>query len=113
MKQENPSENDKLLSDLLGQWKVAEPLPPRFQENVWQRIAQVEARVSVSLWKNFACQIEAMFRHPVLATSYVALLLLIGVTTGHWQAHDKTEQAQAQWSALYVQSIDPYQAPRH
>jgi hypothetical protein len=111
MKQENSSKNDKPLSDLLGQWKVAEPLPPRFQENVWLRIAQVEARVS--LWKNVASRIEAMFRHPVLATSYVALLLLIGVTTGHWQAHDKTEQAQAQWSALYVQSIDPYQAPRH
>jgi hypothetical protein len=104
-------ENDKPLSDLLGQWKLAESLPPRFQESVWRRIAQ--AKTKVSLWEIFAARLETLFRHPALATSFVGLLLFIGLTTGHWQAHDKMEQAQAHWSTLYVQSVDPYQTPRH
>jgi hypothetical protein len=112
MKQKNSFEkNDQPLSELLGQWKFDAPLPPRFRESVWRRIAQAEAKAS--RWQSFTSWIEAMFKRPALATSYVAVLFFVGLTTGYWQAHDKTAHEQSQGRTLYVQSVDPYQVPRH
>jgi hypothetical protein len=112
MKPKNSSEeNDPPLKGVLGHWKVDATLPPRFQENVWRRIAQQEA--SASPRRSFISWIEAAFKRPVLVTSYVTVLLLIGLTTGYRQAQDKTVREQSQERTLYVQSVDPYQAPRH
>ena len=105
------SSNDQPLSDVLRQWKVDATLPPRFQEAVWRRITSTEAKPA--WWHSITSRIEAAFKKPALAVSYVAILLLIGTTAGHRQAHDKSVQSQAHWSALYVQTVDPYQAPRH
>jgi hypothetical protein len=112
MKPKNPSEeNDPLLSDVLGQWKVDATLPPRFQENVWRRIAQQEAKARPR--QSFTSWIEAAFKRPALVTSYVTVLLFIGLTTGHLRAHDKAVQEQSHERTLYVQLVDPYQTPRH
>jgi hypothetical protein len=111
MKNKNSSENDQPLSELLHQWKVDAPLPPRFGESVWRQIARAE--VKASRWQIFTGWIEAAFRHPTLVTSYVTVLLFIGLTTGYWQAHDKTAHEQSQERISYVQSVDPYQVPRN
>jgi hypothetical protein len=112
MKQNKPSEeNDPPLSNLLGQWKVDATLPPRFQENVWRRIAQKEAKASPR--PSFLSWLEAAFKHPALVASYVTVLLFIGLTTGYVRGHDKTMREQSQERTLYVQSVDPYLVPRH
>jgi hypothetical protein len=112
MKPKNPSEeNDRSLGGVLGQWKVDATLPPRFQENVWRRIAQQEAKVSPR--PSFITWLEAAFKRPALVTSYVTVLLFIGLTTGYLRGHDQTMREQSQERTLYVQSVDPYQVPRH
>jgi hypothetical protein len=108
----NPSEeNDPPLTDLLDQWKVETTLPPRFQENVWRRIAQQEAKAS--LRPSFISWIEVAFKRPALVTSYVTMLLFAGLAGGYWQAHDKVAKVESHDRSLYVQSVDPYQVPRH
>ncbi len=112
MKPKNPSqENDPPLSRVLGQWKVDATLPPRFQENVWRRIAQQETKAGPR--QSFISWIEAAFKRPALVTSYVTVLLFIGLTAGYLQAHDKMLDEQSRERTLYVQSVDPYQVPRH
>jgi hypothetical protein len=111
MKPKDPSaENDPLLGDLLGQWKVDATLPPHFQEHVWRQIALKEAKASPQ--PSFIRWIESAFKRPAWVTSYVTVLLFIGLTTGYLRAHDKTAQEQSQGRTLYVQSVDPYQVPR-
>ncbi len=105
------NEDDAKLSQLLQEWKVEATLPPRFQERVWQRIER--AAVRPNLWRAFTHWVEATFNRPALAVSYVALLLFVGLTTGYLRVQDKTAQAEARWRTAYVQSIDPYQAPRN
>lgn len=110
MNSNQPFENDKRLRALLREWKVDCALPPRFQENVWHRIALGQAKAGA--WQNFTIWLDATFRRPALAISFVAVLLFIGLTTGFRQGQDKTAQAQSHWRALYVQSVDPYQEHR-
>ena len=113
MKPNYPSENDNPLHELLAQWKVEESLPPRFQEQVWKRIEQVEAQKPQSSLAALAHWIEAAFRRPSLASAYVAVLLFVGLGAGYWQAQGMMAQSQSELRARYVQSVDPYQAPRN
>ena len=107
------TENDEPLRQLLREWVVDITLPPRFQEQVWRRIAHSEAEAKPSLRQAFTHWLETTFNRPALAVSYVAVLLIAGLTTGYVQAQDKSARAESQWRSLYVQSVDPYQAPRN
>lgn len=113
MKSNQYPKNDEPLSKLLREWRPEISLPPRFQEQVWRRIERAEANAKLTFWQVFTRQVEAAFRRPALAVSYVTVLLFVGLTAGYWQAQDKSAQAQAQWRTAYVQSVDPYQAPRN
>lgn len=113
MKSNQNPKNDEALSKLLREWRPEMSLPPRFQEQVWRRIERAEATVKLTFWQALARQVEAAFRRPALAVSYVTMLLFVGLTAGYWQAQDKAAQAQASWRTAYVQSVDPYQAPRN
>lgn len=112
MKPNQEPENDERLRAVLREWKVDVSLPPRFQKQVWRRISRTEAQAGPSLRQLFARWVEATFSRPALAVSYVAVLLFVGLTTGYVRAQDKSAQAQSQWRTMYVQSVDPYQAPR-
>ncbi|ODU25141.1 MAG: hypothetical protein ABS95_00940 [Verrucomicrobia bacterium SCN 57-15] len=107
------AENDEPLRQLLREWVVDITLPPRFQEQVWRRIARREEEAKPSLRQAFMHWLETTFNRPALAVSYVAILLIAGLTTGYVQAQDKSARAESQWRTLYVQSVDPYQAPRN
>ena len=113
MKPNHASENDEPLHELLAQGKVGESLPPRFQEQVWKRIEQAEAQKPQSSLVALMHWLEATFRRPVLATAYVAVLLFVGLGAGYWQAQGAMAQAQSEMKTRYVQSVDPYQAPRN
>ena len=88
-------------------------LPPRFQEGVWRRIALTEAKREPSWWRDLFQTVDAAFRQPALAVSFVAILLLTGLSIGFIRARQESARVDAALGARYVQSIDPYQAPRH
>lgn len=113
MKPNQNTENDHPLRKVLREWVVDTALPPHFQEQVWQRIARAEATAKPNFLQAFTHWVETTFSRPALAVSYVAALLFVGLTTGYLQAQDKSAQAESQWRTLYVQSVDPYQAPRN
>jgi hypothetical protein len=102
------TEKDEQLKTVLRQWTVGSALPPLFRERVWQRIARAEEIASPASRPSLTEWLESVFSRPTWAVGYIAILLLVGVTTGLWQARDKSSQAESDWRARYVQSIDPY-----
>jgi hypothetical protein len=106
-----PGETDNLRK-VLRNWTVDSALPPRFQAQVWKRIARVTPEKQPSPAELFGGWLAAVFRRPAMAVAYVAVLLIIGLTTGYMQAHDRAARSESQGRALYVQSVDPYQMPR-
>jgi len=107
----NPGpENDESLRKVLRQWAVDAPLPPRFQEQVWRRIARAEAKPEQGFWTNLAKQVEALVPRPRFALAYLSVFLVLGVTAGAVAAQLKTSKLDSELSQRYVQSIDPYKA---
>jgi len=98
------------LSRTLREWRVEASLPPRFQERVWDRIAAAE-KPRPSFWAGLTEWMDSIFSRPALAASYVAILIALGISTGVWQARERQGQAEMQWRAQYVQSVDPYFMP--
>ncbi len=112
MKPIDPNDTNDRLGRVLQQWKVDAALPPRFQDDVWRRIKLGEARGVFSWWRDWVQLLEAAFRRPALAISYVAVLVLAGLSIGFAQARLASAHTDAALGARYVQSVDPYQA-RH
>jgi hypothetical protein len=112
MKNNQPFENDEPIRKLLNEWRVDAALPPRFQEQVWERIARNETKLAPTLWVVVRKWIETMMPRPVFASSYMAMLLLFGVSAGYQQGQTKAEHTISQLQARYVQMVDPYQTPR-
>ena len=111
MKINNFNENDSSLRALLQEWKPEASLPPRFQEQVWQRIERAEAAPEplISLAAVFANWLTNLLTRPALATAYVAVLLVIGASAGWSQARQETARVTGELSARYAQEVDPYQ----
>ena len=107
-----PAEKNETLSKTLHAWKVDAPLPPRFQEGVWLRIARVEAQTTASLWQSLAAWLDAAFRRPALAASCALMLLATGATAGWSHARQETNRVTGELSVRYVHSIDPYKPVR-
>jgi hypothetical protein len=100
------------LDALLQMWRMDIPLPPRFQANVWRRIVREEARTEAVLWQRFSRWVQTVLSHRGAAMSYVAILMFAGLTSGYFHAQRESAQATSRWQTIYVQSVDPYQAPR-
>ncbi len=102
MKTNHPHPDDTKLSSLLRDARTAPPRPPRFQENVWRRIANSDASA-----KNTAGWLEtilALILRPRLAFATVAALVVVGALIG---AHDGTQRAQQEAQARYLASVAP------
>ena len=87
-------------------------LPPRFQEQVWRRIAQAEAPAPAQGWTQVAQWIARAFAQPSLAVSYATALLVAGLLAGYLQGRQDNNRAQHELSTRYVQMMSPY-ALRH
>jgi len=112
MNPHNSPEENAALSKLLREWKDETPLPPRFEDNVWQRIAREELPALAGFWTQLAHWIGSALARPSLAAGYVALLLAAGLLAGYCQARAEKAHALETLSSRYVQMVDPYQAPR-
>jgi hypothetical protein len=110
MKTNKPIEDDRRLSELLREWKVDASLPPRFREQVWQRIEQPEKKAMPNVWGALRHWIEIVLPRPAMAVSYVAVLLAIGAGVGWTEAQSETKRADSVLGMRYVQSVDPFQA---
>jgi len=112
MSPKNSPEDNGALGKLLREWKVESPLPPRFEDHVWQRIAREELPALAGFWTQLAHWIGSALARPSLAAGYVALLLAAGLLAGYCQARAEKGHALEMLSSRYVQMVDPYQAPR-
>jgi hypothetical protein len=113
MKQDSSNPGDETLHQVLQQWKVAAPLPPRFQEEVWHRIQRVDSQPSAPAWLVYLQRLFAGLVRPSLAASYVTVLLLAGLLAGYWQVRATRAQFEGDLGARYVQMLDPYQKLHH
>jgi len=106
----NPGQNEVPLERPLRAWQLNTPLPPRFQEQVWRRIADADAKnTTTTLWSVFRNWCQLAFARPAIAVAYAVVLLFIGSGTGYWQARHKSVVIENSLSERYVQSLDPYQ----
>ena len=112
MKTDHSKGDDRHLHEVLQTWAVHEPLPPRFGERVWQRIARGETPAASSLWSQFTLWLDHVMTRPSLAVSYVTMLLAVGLAAGYWHARMDNAQTADQLGARYVQMMDPYRMPR-
>jgi predicted membrane-bound dolichyl-phosphate-mannose-protein mannosyltransferase len=110
MKQNQNPESDERLRAVLREWVVDTPLPPRFQDQVWKRIARDEVPSASSFWAWLVRLVEVVLLRPRIAFSYVAALLVLGVAAGSVAAQIKSNRLDATLSTRYVQSVDPYRA---
>ena len=103
---------DKALTELLAQWKVKAPLPPRFQEAVWQRIERMQTPTKPSVWAVITHWIGTVLSRPMLTASYLAVLITVGATVGWAQSRQEITSVKDRLSQRYIHVLDPYQAPR-
>ena len=104
----NPNENNELLDRSLREWRVNPPLPPGFQAQVWQRIADA-AEKKINFWALCREWFELAFSRPAVNLAYALVLLFLGSGAGYWQAREKTALIDHSLGSRYVQSVDPYQ----
>jgi hypothetical protein len=109
MKPENPTSPDGMLDETLREWQVESALPPRFQEQVWQRIARTPTAPELSLGAGLLRLFEIVLPRPKVAFSYIAILLVLGMAAGSWAAQARSHRLTTTLGQRYVQSIDPFQ----
>lgn len=113
---EPKSDNPEPLRQVMREWRVTEPLPPRFQEGVWRKIQQAESSkapaTTTTLWSAFKAWLVSVMPRPAVAVAYVAVLFAVGTTSGYWQARSQTSRSHDELGTRYVQAVDPYQKPR-
>ena len=101
------------LRKVLREWRVTEPLPPRFQEGVWRRIQQADAGATAAAtttdWTMFKAWLAMAMPRPALAVAYLSVLLIAGIAGGYWQARQRTAHVDTELGTRYIQSVDPYQ----
>ena len=102
-------ENDP-LDQALRQWAVDTPLPPRFQERVWQRIERAETRNQPSILALLWRRIEELLPRPAVAIGYLSIILAIGIGAGSFVAQAKAGRMDSELSVRYLASVDPFQA---
>ena len=103
MNSNNPNPDDAKLRSLLRESRVAPELPPRFQENVWRRIADAEGDKSVASASWFDALINQLLR-PRLALAAVAALVIVGALAG---VRDGTQMARHDAQVRYLAAVAP------
>jgi len=111
MKSNRPTEPDEGLNQVLRTWEVRAPLPPRFNERVWERIGAQERTAGSPLRGLLLGLVEVVLPRPRVAVAYLAVLLVLGVVAGTWAAQRENSRLDQSLGSRYVQSLDPYRSP--
>jgi hypothetical protein len=97
-------ESQQRLKNLLRDSKTEAELPPRFESEVWHRIASSQEK-RASRW-NF----DWLFRvtaQPRLAFAVVVAAMILGGGLASWRAQENYHHELAVGEAHYIQSVDP------
>jgi hypothetical protein len=100
----NP-EPEQRLNALLRDWQPQVDLPPRFESEVWRRIALAQEKRS-GFWS-----LDWVFRmtcQPRLAFAIVATAILLGTGLADWRAARNYHDEMAASKSRYIQSVDPF-----
>jgi hypothetical protein len=100
----NP-EHDQRLDSLLRDWQPQVDLPPRFESEVWRRIALAQEKPAS--WLNF----DWLFwitNQPRLAFAVVMTAVVLGTGLATWQAQRNYHQEVVASKVRYIQSVDPF-----
>jgi hypothetical protein len=103
MKKENLNPEDAKLGSLLRESRAAPSLPPRFQDNVWRRIADTET-ASATDSPTWLDALTAFVLRPRLAFAAVAVLVLAGALIG---VRDGSQLARRDAQARYLAAVAP------
>lgn len=110
MSTKTPNQDRDPLDELLKSWKVEAALPPRFQEEVWRRIARAEQRSAspISGWlSGLAGLLASHLRRPIGTAVYLSTLLIVGSLAGIWRSDRKVDQTEIAWRTAYLQAVAP------
>ena len=100
-------DNDS-LHERLQEWHVHPTIPPRFQAEVWAKIAARETERGPASFSEF---LRWLFPSPVFlrfATVTAMGILAIGVAFGQVAARSTNERHEITLAQHYAASIDPY-----
>ena len=100
MKDEDPN-----LSALLRADRPTPALPPRFQQNVWQRIEDASAPAEAGSWLD---ALAALILKPRLAFASLSVLILAGGLLG---LHAGNQTIQQTAEARYIAAVAPNAHP--
>lgn len=103
MNTNNPNPDDAKLSSLLRESRAAPAVPPRFQENVWRRIADAEDRKSADSTSLVDALINWVLR-PRLAFATVAALVIAGSLLG---VREGNQLARRNAQVRYLAAVAP------
>lgn len=101
----NQNPNEDALSPLLRESRPQPALPPRFQENVWRRIEQAEARPQAQTWLE---ALASLMLKPRFTIATVTVVLLAGTLLGSMNGK---AQARLVAQERYVASVAMNVAP--
>ena len=110
MKSNPERDRDEALRGVLREWRVDPPLPPRFQEQVWQRIRRAENEAGSVPWTGLSRFLERAWLRPRIAFACLSVFLALGMAAGALAAQAKTSRLNAELGSRYVQSVDPYRS---
>jgi hypothetical protein len=99
------SKRDHQFKTLLQSWQPKADLPPRFESEVWRRIALSQEKPAS--WLNF----DWLFRitnQPRLAFAIVMTAMVIGSGSAMWQAQRNYNHQMAGSESRYIHSVDPF-----
>jgi hypothetical protein len=92
--------DDARLGALLREARPSPTLPPRFQEDVWRRIEQADAKITA----NWLEVLAAWLVRPRQSIAVAAVLVVTGLGLG-WNNGERLAHTEAQ--ARYVAAVAP------
>jgi len=104
MNENDRNQNDAALSTVLRESRPMPALPPRFQENVWQRIQRSDQPAAVRARFNWLDTLATWILRPQLAFAVAAVLVVTGVGLG-WNSGEQLARSEAQ--ARYLATVAP------
>jgi hypothetical protein len=104
MNTNNLDPKDAALGALLRETRPHSELPPRFQENVWQRIERAEEAPASNATASWLDVLAGWILRPQLAFALAAVLVLVGVGFG-WNSGERIARDESQ--ARYLAAVAP------
>ena len=96
-------DQEEQLTRVLREWKVARPLPDRFEEQVWRRIASAEAdSAKLRAGSHWQRLIEVLSYRPKIAVAYLLVSVFVGLGLGWIHRQAESEKVNAEMGERYV-----------